>query len=231
MKLQVNDFDIGEPPVLFCHQGSFVAHLIDGAKENEVRAYQQLRYECFVQRKSWVKEDPANPGLEIDHYDAHCYHLGVFQQTSEGKQLVAYLRALPWQEQPGLMLQHEFVDLVSPEAVGRLGQIGNVEISRLVVEPLPGSDRSDSLAIAELLFKLVYSLGKHLGWTNYFIVLEEAWLRVLNRRFHIPFAPLGEVHTYADGTRTLAAHASCTEMERAMLANAPDKYQWYQPKS
>lgn len=212
----------------FLPSGVYCARLIDSADEDAVRAYQSLRYECFVERKGWVKDDPSNPGLEIDHYDPHCYHLGVFQETLGGLQLVAYLRALPWQEHPGLMLQHEFDDLVSPAAVGRLAQTGNVEISRLVVAPLPGSDRSSSLAIAELLFKLVYGLGKRLGWRAYYIVLEEAWLRILNRRFAIPFAPLGTPQTYADGTRTLAAYASCEAMEQSMQGSAPAKYSWYQ---
>ena len=140
---------------------------------------------------------------------------------------MAYLRALPWQAEPGLMLQHEFRDLVCQKQTSLLGQPGNVEISRLVVAPPPGSERSESAAIAELLFKLVYRLGNRLGWRAYYIVLEEAWLRVLNRRFAIPFTPLGKPQTYADGTRTIAACAHCDDMERSMLSAAPDKYDWY----
>ena len=226
--LQLNNFETDHPNALCLLQGDYVARLIEEADEDEVRTYQMLRYECFVQRKGWVKDDPANPGLEIDHYDPHCYHLGVFQETPRGAQLVAYLRALPWQEQSGLMLQYEFHDLVSEEAAGGLAQEGNVEISRLVVAQPPGSGRAESAVLAELLFKLVYGLGKCLGWTTYYIVLEEAWLRVLNRRFAIPFAPLGAPQTYADGTRTLAAYAACETMEESMQRSAPAKYNWYQ---
>lgn len=214
---------VNSADTLSLSQGEFQARLINFEDNDEVRGYQTLRYEWFVIRKAWVKEDPNHPGCEIDHYDPYCLHLGVFKDM----QLVGYLRVLPWQEHLGLMLQHEFQDLISPEAAPQLAQESNVEISRLVVAPLQGSSRAESAHIAELLFKLLYCLGKRLQWKTYYIVLEEAWLRVLNRRFGIPFAPLGEPYTYPDGTHTLAASASCQAMEEAMLARAPDKYQWY----
>ena len=219
LEFEVND----STNFLSLMQGNYVAHLIDVADDDAVWAYQALRYECFVLRKGWVKDDPARPGLEIDRYDPYCHHIGVFQ----GTQLVAYLRALPWQAEPGLMLQHEFHDLVCQKQTSLLGQPGNVEISRLVVDPPPGSGRAESAVLAELLFKLVYRIGHHLGWTAYSIVLEEAWLRILNRRFAIPFEPLGAPHIYPDGTRTLAAYACCEAMEQSMLSTAPDKYHWY----
>lgn len=204
-------------------QGAFVARLIDSVSEDEVRAYQTLRYRCFVLDKRWVSADPAHPGREIDRYDPFCHHLGVFK----GQQLVAYLRALPWQADPGLMLEHEFQDLIGEDAPKDLRRVGTVELSRLVVAPLPGSKRTETAELAELLFKLVYSLGHRLGWTGYCIVLEEAWLRVLNRRFALPFAPLGAPQTYADGTRTLAAYARCDTLEQAMQGTSPERYQWY----
>ena len=204
-------------------QGDFVARLLNPADEDEVRAYQTLRYEWFVHRKGWVEADPASPGRETDRYDPYCHHLGVFQ----GGQLVAYLRALPWQAELGLMLEHEFNNLVSEEAGQELAGAGNVEISRLIVSPPAGSGRSETVVMAELLFKLLYCLGKQLGWAAYYIVLEESWLRILNRRFGIAFAPLGELYTYPDGTKTLAAYAHCETLEQSMLATAPGKYRWY----
>jgi N-acyl-L-homoserine lactone synthetase len=204
-------------------QGGFIARLIDCTNDEEIRAYQSLRYEHFVLRKGWVGADPSRPGRETDRYDSHCHHLGVF----EGQHLVAYLRVLPWQDDSGFMLEHEFRDLVPVDAVNGLRREGTVEISRLIVVPPPGTGRSQTAAIAELLFKLVYGLGKRLGWAAYCIVVEEAWLRILNRRFEIPFAPLGEIHTYADGTRTLAAQARCDAAEQSMLETSPDKYGWY----
>jgi N-acyl-L-homoserine lactone synthetase len=221
VSLQLNDY-VANSNALYLTQGNLIVRLLNDADSEEVRGYQTLRHEWFVLRKGWVKPDPAHPGCETDGYDPYCCHLGVF----DGSHLVAYMRALPWQEHPGLMLQHEFQDLVSPEASKGLAQRGNVEISRLIVAP-KGSSRNESAQIAEILFKLLYCLGKRLEWKTYYIVLEEAWLRVLNRRFGIPFAALGEPHTYPDGTRTLAASASCQAMEEAMLARAPDKYQWY----
>lgn len=208
---------------LFLAEGEFVARLMDCGDEDEVRAYQELRYEHYVLRKGWVNDDPAHPGRETDRYDPYCHHLGVFQ----GPQLVAYLRVLPWQADPGFMLEHEFRNLISEDAAMELGQQGTIEAPRLVVAPLPSSGRSETVVLAELLFKLVYYLGKLLGWTAYYIVLEEAWLRVLQRRFAVPFAPLGVPQTYPDGARTLAAYARCDTLEQSILAASPEKYHWY----
>lgn len=207
----------------FLIQRGLIARVINRAKDEDVRAYQTLRYEYFVLRKGWVGDDPFQPGRETDRYDSYCHHLGVFQ----GPHLIAYLRVLPWQPDPGFMLEHEFRDLMFEDAAKSLRQEGAVEISRLIVAPPPGSGRSETAALAELLFKLVYSLGKRLGWAAYYIVLEEAWLRVLNRRFNLPFVPLGVPHVYPDGTRTLAAFAHCDALEQSMLETSPDKYRWY----
>lgn len=201
------------------------ARLIGGA--DEVCGYQRLRYESFVLHKGWVKADPAQPGLETDHYDPYCYHLGVFQ----GPHLVAYLRALPWEADPGFMLEHEFRDLLTAEAALDLAHAGNVELSRLVVAPPAGSGPRESLVVAELLFKLLYQLGKRQDWEAYYIVLEEAWLRILNRRFELPFAPLGVPHIYPNGTKTLAAHARCDALEESIKQTSPVKYRWYQQSS
>ncbi len=190
---------------------------------DEASAYETLRNEYFVVRKGWVDADPSHPGRETDRYDSSCHHLGVFQ----GPHLIAYLRALPWQPIPGFMLEHEFRDLLSEDAAQGLRQKGVVEISRLIVAPPAGSGRKETVALAELLFKLVYGLGTQLGWTAYYIVLEEAWLRVLNHRFHLPFVPMGAPRVYPDGTRTLAAFARCEALEQSMLETSPDKYRWY----
>ncbi|MBV9468394.1 MAG: GNAT family N-acetyltransferase, partial [Abitibacteriaceae bacterium] len=118
--------------LLIC-SGHYSAHVINGTDEKEVRRYQALRYESFVVRKGWVTADPNHPGCEMDRYDPYCHHLGVFL----GSHLSAYLRALPWQPHLGFMLEHEFRDLLPETAASGLSQEGVVEISRLVIAPLP----------------------------------------------------------------------------------------------
>jgi N-acyl-L-homoserine lactone synthetase len=218
-----NNLDTDELKGFHLREGEFAARLIDAADEDDVRSYQVMRYEWFVLRKGWVHDTPALFGREIDHYDPFCYHLGVFQED----RLVAYIRALPWQDHTGFMLNHEFSGLVPADAAIGFTQVGAVEFSRLIVDPPPDCGRRARIQIAELLFKFVYCLGKRIGWETYYIVLEEAWLRILNRQFNLPFAPLGVPHIYPDGTKTLAAFACCGTLEMAMLATLPDKYHWY----
>jgi N-acyl-L-homoserine lactone synthetase len=206
---------------------NYIARLLDPFNAEEAQAYERLRYEWFVRRRGWVAGDPQRPGLESDGYDAHCFHCGVF----EAEQLVGYVRALPGQAPTGLMLQHEFRALLGDGMQGKgekqVAHEGAVELSRLVIAPHSGGGTAATIAVGELLFKLVYQLGKRQGWQEFYIVLEEAWLRLLNRRFHLPFAPLGVPHVFPDGTRTLVACARCADMEAAVLAVSPNKYRWY----
>ncbi len=172
--------------------------------------------------------DPANRGLESDAYDPHCFHLAVFDPEGggNGAPCVAYLRALPWREGTGFMLEREFSPLL-PEG-HQLTISNSVELSRLVVAPyVRALGAAATRQVVELLLKLLYGLSLREGWDAYYAVVEEAWLAAFVRRYRLPFRPLGNPFTFPDGTKTVAAIAYRSEMEETIRQSDPAKYTWY----
>jgi N-acyl-L-homoserine lactone synthetase len=191
-----------------------------------------LRYRYFVCQRQWVQPDELHDELhsdvEWDHYDSSAYHLAVFDEDKP----VAYLRLLDGQAPCGIMLGHEFAELVPPEKKPLLCQAHSVELSRLVVAS-PSSSPSginhnrQSKAIMELLLNLLYWLALQQGFEQFFIVVEPSWLRPFSRRFGLNFQPLGPSLTFPDGTQTVAAYARLPDMENAIEDHNPEKLAWY----
>jgi N-acyl-L-homoserine lactone synthetase len=202
--------------------GTF-ARQINLSEPNEVTAFQELRYDYFVRQRGWVTPDPDLPLREADAYDAFAHHLAVFK----GDLVVAYVRVLPGNSPCGFMLEREFHSLLP--ATGPTIEMSkhSIELSRLVVAPPPILPISEMRAVTELLFKLLYWMSLHLDWQDYYIVVEQDWISVFNRRFHLPFQPLGQPFIFPDGTRTVAAHARVADLESALACSAPHKLAWY----
>lgn len=194
-------------------------------------AFQRLRHDYFVRERSWIPSDPTTLGIESDRYDPYCRHLAAFDATSTHSgeaSIAAYLRVLPWREEVGFMLSHDFSCLLSEIDRAQLGSQGSVELSRLVVAPhIKEQGALATRQVIELLLKLLYRLSVQENWSTYYIVVEEAWLTAFTRRFHLPFTRLGQAYTFPDGTRTCAAVAYREEMEHAMQLYDSAKYRWY----
>jgi N-acyl-L-homoserine lactone synthetase len=192
-------------------------------------AIHRLRHDYFVAERGWAAPDPAAPGRESDAYDPHCFHLAVFDREEAGSgapRAAAYLRALPWREGTGFMLEREFSPLL-PEG-HELIVSNSAELSRLVVAPhVKAQGAAATRRVIELLLRLLYALSLREGWDSYYAVVEEAWLAAFVRRYRLPFEPLGEPFTFPDGTRTVAAVAHRKEMEEAVRRSDPARFAWY----
>ena len=182
----------------------------------------RLRYRYFAQERGWVAPDECPGELERDAYDGQALHLAVFNNGDA----VAYLRVLPHEAGQGFMLDREFAGLLSEAERHALSRAGAVELSRLVcrydVSPL------QSRHPVERLLRLLYRISVERGFSRFYIVVEESWLRPFVRRFRLPFHLIGSPHTFPDGTRTVAAMATLAELEAAMLRHSRAKYDWYQ---
>jgi len=205
-------------------QGFFVARPVKLTDFAEVIAYQRLRYDYFVLEKGWVPADPQSPQQETDHYDAYAQHLAVFKDG----QMVAYLRVLPWQEEIGFMLDHEFSALLSTESQRTFVRHGAAELSRLVPPFFPATASSHEVKIVlELLLKLLYHVCREHNITCYYIVVEPSWLKPFARRFGLAFEPIGIPYTFPDGTQAVAAYASLADFEKAVEQHSAEKFRWY----
>ena len=207
-------------------EGRYEARLLAG-DDTEMEACWRLRHRVFVQQRAWVPDNPAWPGLEVDAYDPHAWHLAAF----DGQEIAAYLRALPWRPGIGFMLEREFSGLLAPSACAALPRAGAVELSRLACSGTgmgqSGFGRAGDLHPLEVLLKLLYRLALAEKIEHFHIVVEASWLRPFTRRFALPFSPLGEARTLAGGTRTVAATAKLCDLRGAMLLRRPDKHLWY----
>jgi N-acyl-L-homoserine lactone synthetase len=102
----------------------------------------------------------------------------------------------------------------------------SLEISRLVLAPdLTGAA---GLEVTELLFKLLYQFCRAHHYEHLYAVLEAGWIRRFRHCFQLPFHPLGPSVKFPDGTRTVAAHAAISDLERTLRERNPDKLDWYQ---
>lgn len=179
-----------------------------------------LRYRYFVEEKGWVSASCVDSALESDGYDALAIHLAC----SDEQGVCAYLRALPPQ-QPW-MLDREFAELLTPEARCALPRHNALELSRLVV-------RGDVAATAdphpiEHLLKALYAFARHHSYDTFYFVVEAVWPLAFRRRFGLPFEIIGQPYCFPDGTKTVLAKASLSQMEAAMQQRDGEKLGWYQ---
>lgn len=82
--------------------------------------------------------------------------------------------------------------------------------------------------VLEMLLKLLYHVSLRQEITTYYIVVEPPLLKVLQRKFGIPFKPIRKPHTFPDGTHTVAAFTTLTDIEDSIKRRWPHKYDWYQ---
>lgn len=163
----------------------------------------RLRYAFFVRERGWVRADGSADGAELDAYDPHAVHLGVFR----GDTLVGYMRALPADGPVGMMLDRDFRECLTDAEYARIDRRGSVELSRRVIaDDLPAPARK---ATAELLFQLFYVYVRAEGLDHVYLVQEPPYAAMLKRLFGLSFAPLNAApYRFADGTVVNVDHAS-----------------------
>ncbi len=183
-----------------------------------------LRYAYFVKQRGWVPEERCHNGEESDDYDSHALHLSVWG----GEEIAAYLRVLPFDPTVGFMLDHELSAILSSQERAALPREGAVELSRLVCrmgDCLRTSQGNDHPI--ELLFRQLYEVSLEKGFTRYYIVVEDSWLRPFARRFGLPFQVIGQPYLFPDGTKTVAATATVEELEAGLQRHSQAKFLWY----
>lgn len=203
---------------------TYYAQVVSPSDSTLFSACLRLRFDYFVRQKGWVEENKEFPGIDQDRYDPFSLHLAVF----EGAEPVAYLRALPDISGLGFMLDHDFAPLLSSEAHSSLPRAGAIELSRLVCRAnLSRTVRRGQPHPVELLFKELYSQSKRRGFTQYYAVVEETWLKPFCCRFSFPFHALEAPYTFPDGTRTVVASATVPDIEASLQKSNPQKWAWY----
>jgi N-acyl-L-homoserine lactone synthetase len=252
----LNDREISPQKLPEPHDGRYFARTIGCEEQDLLEKCLRLRHAYFVSTRGWVSCNGTMQ--ETDRYDPYCQHLAVFHNTH----ILAYLRLLPWNQDTGFMLEHDFSCLLSPHEQKTIIHTNSAELSRLVIAPdagrcddshtlLPEQEVSNGLIlpagratangrasngtppaqftphVLEMLLKLLYHVSLEGGIECYYIVVEPRLLKILQRKFGVPFKPIGNVHTLPDGTQTVAAFTTLQDIEASIKHRWPQKYQWY----
>lgn len=217
-------------------QGEYEARVMSEGS-SEFTACLRLRHTYFCLTRNWA---PCNDSeRETDIYDSFSQHLAIF----ENDHILAYMRLLPWQAKTGFMLEHDFACLLTDEERDSIVHDRSAEISRLVVantfhvNSTGNAEKSDQptsspnpfahLDALYLLFRLFFHTARQNDIETFYIVVEPPTLRLLQRKFGIPFVPLGNTYTFPDGTVTQAAFTTLSDTERSIAAKFPERYEWY----
>lgn len=185
-----------------------VARLID---PDDLEETGRLRHAYFVERKRWVPARASAPGIELDEYEPHAIHMGVFN----GQRLIGYMRALAGESLVGMMLDRDFRECLSADEFRRIERVGSVELSRRVV----AEDLSMAQAreVAGLLFQLFYAVVKERGFKHVYLVQEPLHSAMLRRFYGLPFHPVGaQPYRFPDGTVVNVDHATTEELEQEL---------------
>lgn len=203
--------------------GKYCARLIPAQPNDALNACFRLRYRYFVQERGWVTAEMCQGEVERDRYDDYALHLAVF----DGREVLAYVRVLPHRPELGFMLDSEFSPLLDEEERRALPRDRAAELSRLVCQGnLPRRNATESHPL-ELLLKLLYRVCVEYGFQQFYIVVEDAWLKPFARRFGLPFRILGQPQVFPDSTQTVAATATLAELQESMKQHSLQKYDWY----
>lgn len=223
-------------------------------RENEFDACLHLRHDYFVKHRGWVTCNGS--GEETDHYDPFCQHLAVFHndhilaymrllpwQPTTDFMLEHDFACLLTDEERASIIHENSAELsrlvIAPDAHNK--SLSAAPVLGLAITPATQNDtcvNSENhmisgnsfgrLAALYPLFKVFFHTARQQNIQTFYIVMEPPMLKILQRKFGIPFVPLGKPYTFPDGTVAQAAFTTLAETERSITARFPQRYAWYQ---
>ena len=188
---------------------------------DEVEQSYRLRHEVFAKELGWVplRED----GLEVDAYDDHAEHFGVFSDF----QLLSYLRVVRSGQM--YMLEKEFSCLVSPDHEIRKDS-ETCEISRLCVHPYHrGAKVLTDIGLVGpslFLYRETYWWCREQGVRHLYLVVENRVFRLL-KMTGFPCQPVGDAVRMPDGVVAVAALMDWREFEEVNARQRPQFLEWF----
>jgi N-acyl-L-homoserine lactone synthetase len=183
----------------------------------------KLRYDFFCDKKGWVTTNNPNSNIELDRYDDHAIHFGVFS----GAELVGYMRAIPAAAQCGMMIDHDFRECVTDDEFKHIYRENAVEVSRRVTAL--NLTMQEQLEVVKQLFCEFYYYCRTNAIEHVFTVQEPATRNVLTYIYGLQFNAVNkEPYTFADGGVVNVDYSSTSANEAYMTSNGMmDDYMSY----
>ncbi len=189
-------------------------------KVEEICQAYRLRHEIFAEALQWVPRRQSK--LEMDDYDIHAQHFGVFDKG----ELLCYLRLIT----PGkpFMIEKEFNGLISKDHLIRKHD-DTCEISRLCISWHARTNKipigTDTYSTSIILFKNVYHWCRMNCIRYLYIVVGHKVLRMLNI-MGVPCKPVGTERLMPDGIIAVAAIIDWRDIETKNAIRKPAAFQW-----
>jgi N-acyl-L-homoserine lactone synthetase len=205
-------------------EGGYVVKTIV-EEDDLVKAY-RLRHSVFAEELRWVPE--ASNELEIDEYDAHAVHFGVFDAQ---ERLVAYVRLLT-ADHP-FMLEREFRCVLGQDRSIRKNA-DTAELTRFCVDATARAQmivtEMGVFGVFMLLFKGVYDWCLQQGIGIIYGVTEKVIHKLLTIKGY-PYRMIGMPKHMPDGVVALAVILDWREFERINKVKRPELLRWFGHKS
>lgn len=191
------------------------------AYADEIEQAYRLRHEVFSKELAWVPI--SSDGREVDAYDVHAEHFGVFRNHC----IASYLRLV----MPGyrFMLEKEFSCLVSPGHEIRKAS-DTCEVSRLCVSHDERGTKVDTaighIGVSMFLYRSVYQWCIRYGVRHLYLVVEHRVFRLLSM-LGFPCSLVGEPTRMPDGVVAVAAVMDWRKFEEVNGRKRPALISWF----
>jgi acyl homoserine lactone synthase len=189
--------------------------------QDEIEQAYRLRHKVFSGELAWV---PAtSDGREVDIYDEHAEHFGVFRN----KRIVSYLRLV--MPSYRFMLEKEFSCLVSKDHE-IVKTSDTCEVSRLCVSLGERGTKVDTsigrIGVSMFLYRSAYRWCVRYGVRHLYLVVEHRVYRLLSM-LGFPCSLVGEPTRMPDGVVAVAAKMDWREFEEINRSKRPALLSWF----
>jgi N-acyl-L-homoserine lactone synthetase len=240
------------------NENGFLAAVIDPFNTSDYAACLRLRHTYFVSTRGWIscngtmqetdRYDPYCEHLAVFHNTHVLAYLRLLPwQEHTGFMLEHDFKCLLAPHEKNSIIHQNSAELSrlviaprSPSCDFSHTMLPEKEVSNGLITLAGRATENGSSSngagpapftphVLEMLLKLLYHTSLQQGIECYYIVVEPRLLKILQRKFGVPFKPIGNVHTLLDGTQTVAAFTTLRDIEDSIKQRWPQKYQWYQP--
>ena len=188
---------------------------------DEIEQAYRLRHEVFSGELAWVPI--SSDGREVDAYDVHAEHFGVFRNH----RIASYLRLV--MPDYRFMLEKEFSCLVSPDHEIRRAS-DTCEVSRLCVSQNERGTKVDTtighIGVSMFLYRSVYQWCIRYGVRHLYLVVEHRVYRLLSM-LGFPCSLVGEPTRMPDGVVAVAAVMDWRKFEEVNGRKRPALMSWF----
>ncbi len=188
------------------------------SSSGELDAAFRLRHEVFAEELQWVPL--SSDGREKDAYDAFAAPIGIFNDNGE---LIGHVRLIC--SPSPFMIEREFASLLPEPGLFAKSQ-GMVESTRICIRKGARTDAHQSLSLAHLLYKAMYSWSLLNDISRMVTIVEQRYFLLL-KRSRFPFEPVGGFKPLGKGVMSGIIVLDWRRFDVELSVKRPEFYKWF----